>query len=172
MIYLSNFKACKNDPRAISIAASAPGWKGAVRKDLAPKLSTVAKFKKGEITDMEYIMEYADVIYSHDLDKLAEELDGHVLLCHCPKASPCHRLLLGVYLRIETGIEIEEIGGFAEAWQEPVKNKEQPMRMIIDDELKDKYGLHGKFKDDNIIGHWRELKSMGALEIFKTELSL
>ena len=166
MIYLSNFKTCKNDPRAISIAAWTPGWKGAVRKDLAPKLSTVSKFKKGEITDMEYIAEYTNVVYSHDLDELVKELDGHVLLCHCQKNLLCHRLLLAQYLNLETGIEFEEIGGFAEVWQEPVKKKEYPMRILLDEEELDKYGLRGRFKDDNIIGHWRELKEIGATGLF------
>jgi len=168
MIYLSNFRTAGKDSRAISIAAITPKWfKGAIRKDLAPKFSTVTKFKKGEITNAQYIAEYCDVIYSHDLDKLAEELDGHVLLCYCSKNDMCHRLLLGLYLQVETGVKIEEIGGFGDRFAESFEKNGVPMQILLDDKDKDRYKLHGKFEDDNIVGHWRELKSIGATNIFK-----
>jgi len=167
MIYLSNFRTAGKDKRAVSIAAMTPkDFEGEVRKDLAPKLSTLTAYKKGEITDMEYIAEYVNVIYSHDIDRLAEELDGHVLLCYCPKTALCHRLLLAQYLHLETRVEFEEIGGFAEAWQVPVKNKAHPLEMALSEDMLNKCDLHGKFPNDNIVGHWRELKKIGALDIF------
>ena len=169
MIYLSNFRTAGKDERAISIAAITPKWyKGAVRKDLAPKLSTLTKYKKGEITEAEYMYEYVNVIYSHDLDHLAEELDGHVLLCYCSKNELCHRLLLGLYLQKETGIGIEEIGGFGETWKGHVERKEYPIQIGLGSNEKDKYKLHNKFDDDNIVGHWQELKKIGATELFIT----
>ena len=167
MIYLSNFRTSGKDDRAISIAAITPKWyKGAVWKDLAPILSMVTGVKKGEMTMVEYIGEYTEIVYKHDLDQLAKELDGHVLLCYCPKNELCHRLLLGAYLNIETGIEVQEIGGFGENWQDLVVNKNRPMNLILSEDEKDKYNLHGKFEHDNIIGHWRELKAIGATELF------
>ena len=168
MIYLSNFRTAGKDSRAVSIAAITPkGYKGEVRKDLAPKLTTLSKYKKGEITAMQYVGEYCDVIYSHDLDKLAEELDGRVLLCYCSKNELCHRLLLGIYLKVETGIEVEEIGGFGGTYADVFAKNIVPMRIILDEEEdKDRFGLHGKFEDDNIVGHWRELKKIGAAELF------
>ena len=170
MIYLSNFRTAGKDARAISIAAITPKWyKGAVRKDLAPKLSTLTKYKKGEITLMEYIMEYCNVIYSHDLEKLAEELDGHVLLCYCSKNDLCHRMLLGAYLRIETGINVDEIGGIGENWKDGFERNEHPMRLLLTDEEKDRYGLHNKFEDDNIVGRWLELKKAGLTSLFINE---
>jgi hypothetical protein len=81
MIYLSNFRTAGKDERAISIAAITPKWfKGPCRKDLAPKLSTLTRYKKNEITMLEYTCEYTRIIYEHDLDDLVKELDGHVLL--------------------------------------------------------------------------------------------
>jgi hypothetical protein len=171
MIYLSNFRTAGKDSRAISIAAITPKWyKGAVRKDLAPKLSTVVKAKKGDMTMMEYIGEYVNIIYSHDLDQLATELDGHILLCYCSKNDVCHRMLLGAYLRIETGIEVDEIGGISENYKDGFYSNEHPMRIILEEEDKKKYGLNNRFKDDNIVGHWRELKQIGATGLFITEL--
>jgi hypothetical protein len=164
MIYLSNFRTAGKDERAISIATITPKWyKGAVRKDLAPKLSTLTKAKKGEITTMEYISEYVKIIYSHDLDTLAKELDDHVLLCYCSKNDLCHRMLLGAYLRIETGIEVDEIG---ENWKDGFYSNEHPMRILIEDEDYKKLGLNNKFEDDNIVGHWQELKQLGLTEAF------
>jgi len=125
-------------------------------------MSTVAKFKKGEMTFIEYAAEYVKIIYGHDLDMLADELDGKVLLCHCDKRSMCHRMLLGLYLRLETGCEVEEIGGFAEELEELVRVAEPPVEIYLSDENKAKYGWHEKFEDDAITGHWRELKSAGA----------
>ena len=163
MIYLSNFKTCKNDPRAISIAATAPGWKGITRKDLAPKLSTLAAYKKGEITMMEYAFEYTKIIYSHDLDTLAKELDGHVLLCHCSKNEICHRLLLGLYLHKETGIEVEEIGGFGSILTAPIHEVDHPVTFIL---KKDHPEIGFLKKGDDLVGHWRELKKIGRHGIF------
>ena len=93
------------------------GFKGEVRRDLAPTLSAVAEFRDGGDT-AEYAVEYAKIIRKHDLDALAKELDGRILLCHCSKDEFCHRLLLGFYLRKKTGIEVMEIGGFGKAWKE------------------------------------------------------
>jgi len=167
MIYLSNFRTAGNDPRAISIAALTPkGFKGERRKDLAPKFSTVKNFKDGKITNAQYIAEYCDIIYSHDLDKLVKELDGHILLCYCEKNEICHRFLLGLYLKVETGIEVEEIGGFDEKFKESFEKNGIPMRLLLSEEEKNKYGLHNKYEDDNIIGHWRELNAIGANELF------
>ena len=165
---MSNFRTAGKDSRAVSIAAVTPKWyKGAVRKDLAPKLSTMTKFKKGEITNVQYIAEYCDIIYSHDIDQLAEELDGKVLLCYCSKKDLCHRLLLGLYLQIETGIEVQEIGGFGDQYAAAFYENDPPMQIILTEEDKDKYNLHGKFEDDKIVGHWRELKPIGATGLFR-----
>jgi len=173
MIYLSNFGTAGKDSRAISIAAISPKWyKGAVRKDLAPKLSTLTKLKKGQITDIEYTAKYCDIIYSHDLDKLVKELDDHVLLCYCSKDVLCHRTLLGLYLQVETGIEVQEIDGFGEKFSAAFTENDVPMRIVLDDEDKNKYGLQDKFENDNIVGHWRELKALGALEIYKHPIAL
>jgi hypothetical protein len=164
MIYLSNFRTAGKDERAISIAAITPKWyKGAVRKDLAPKLSTLTKFKKGEITMMEYAFEYTKIIYSHDLDKLAEELDGHVLLCYCSKNDMCHRLLLGLYLNRETGIEVEEIGGFGNIITAPITEVDHPVTFILQ---KDDPDIDFVKKGDDLVGHWRKLKEIGKQGIF------
>jgi len=163
MIYLSNFNTAKNDPRAISIAALARGWQGPSRKDLAPKLSTLTAYKKGEITMMEYAFEYTKIIYGHDLDTLAEELGGHVLLCCCSKNEFCHRLLLGLYLHKETKVEVEEIGGFGSILTAPISEVDHPVTFTLE---QDDPEIGFLKKGDDLVGHWRDLKKIGRHAIF------
>jgi len=168
MIYLSNFRTAGKDERAISIAAITPKWyKGAVRKDLAPKLSTLTSYKKGEITPLEYIFEYTDVIYKHDLEKLVKELDGHVLLCYCSKNEMCHRTLLGLCLHKELGVEIEEVGGYSDNIAEVYAEKGYAAELEADEkDLSDPKvaKILGDGKD--LIGHWKELKAINRLDLF------
>ena len=59
-----------------------------------------------------------------------------------------------------------EVGGLADRYIEAFQNKDAPMRLLLTREDKDKYNLHDTFEDDNIIGHWQELKKMNKLEVF------
>jgi len=164
MIYLSNFRTAGKDERAVSIAAMTPkGFKGKVRKDLAPKLSTLTAYKKGEITMMEYAFEYTKIIYSHDLDTLVEELNGRVLLCHCLKNEFCHRLLLGLYVHKETKVEVEEIGGFGSILTAPISEVDHPVTFTLE---QDDPGIDFLKKGDDLVGHWQELKKIGRHDIF------
>jgi len=143
MIYLSDFITAGKDERAISIAAMRPGiFKGEARKDLAPKFSSMAKYRDCKYA--EFASEYTEIVYSHNLDALAKELDGRILLCNCPKDEFCHRLLLGFYLHKETGIEVEEIGGFGEIWKKLAENKDEPMRIFLDERMFPKHDRHGR----------------------------
>jgi hypothetical protein len=40
------------------------------------------------------------------------------------------------------------------------------MRILLEDDDYKDIGLHKKFEDDNIVGHWRELKQLGFTEAF------
>ena len=167
MIYLSNFRQSGKDDRAISIAAITPKWyKGAVRKDLAPRQTTLTNFHNGNITMAEYSYEYVDMIYTHDLDKLAEELDGHVLLCYCSKDEFCHRLLLGLYLHKETGIEVQEIGGFGTIISKPFNEVTLPVDYTTSREELDANGLTD-WNIESLVGHWQELKKLGKTHLFQ-----
>jgi hypothetical protein len=164
MIYLSDFRTAGKDARAVSIAAITPkGFKGEVRKDLAPPFSLVKKYKKGEITTLEYAFGYTRIIYDHDLDTLAKELDGRVLLCYCSKNDFCHRLLLGLYLHKETGVEVEEIGGFGTILTAPLDEVDPPVSFTL---LEDDPEINFLKKDDDMVGHWRELKALNKQRLF------
>jgi hypothetical protein len=167
MIYLSNFSTAAKDTRAVSIATLPPKWyKGVCRKDLAPKVSTLRDMKSGNKSNLEYTLEYLEIIYSLDIEKLSKELDEHILLCFCSKKDFCHRFILGSMLKTETGIEVEELNGFDDRWKDDFENNVKPVNLILTKEEKSLYGLDGKFENDDIIGHWSELNEIGATELF------
>jgi hypothetical protein len=166
MIYLSNFAASGNHPDAVSIAAITPrGFKGGVRKDLAPPFSLVKAYKDEKITEAEYIMEYGKRIYSLDIERIAGELDGKILLCYCDKNAMCHRTLLGLFLNTELGVEVEEIGGFGELFTVPFNEVGNPLTLFLTPEQIEKHGLQD-LGTNNIIGKWRELKKRNLLNLF------
>jgi hypothetical protein len=167
MIYLSNFNTAGSDDRAVSIAAITPrGFKGAVRKDLAPKFSLVKAYKAGKITEAEYIMEYGWQIYALDLEQVAKEMDGKILLCYCDKNELCHRLLLGLILHSELGVEIEEIGGFGDILTVPFNEVGNPLIITLSDKEIEENGLQYLGTND-IIGKWRELKDLNLLNLYQ-----
>ncbi|MDR0374726.1 MAG: hypothetical protein LBH85_03275 [Treponema sp.] len=166
MIYLSNFAMAGKDSRAVSIAAITPrGFKGAVRKDLAPPFSLVKAYKDEKITEAEYILEYGKRIYALDLERIAEELDEKILLCYCDKNAMCHRTLLGLFLHTELGVEVEEIGGFGELFTVPFNEVENPMTLFLTPEQIEKHGLQD-LETNDIIGKWKELKKRNLLNLF------
>jgi hypothetical protein len=110
-------------------------------------------------------MEYGRQIYALDLERIAEELDGKILLCYCDKNAMCHRTLLGIFLHTELGIEVEEIGGFGELFNVPFNEVENPLTLILNDEQIEKYNLRD-LGTNNIIGKWRELKKRNLLHLF------
>jgi hypothetical protein len=154
------------DSRAVSIAAITPrGFKGAVRKDLAPPFSLVKAYKDEKITEAEYILEYGKRIYALDLERIAEELDEKILLCYCDKNAMCHRTLLGLFLHTELGVEVEEIGGFGELFTVPFNEVENPMTLFLTPEQIEKHGLQD-LETNDIIGKWKELKKRNLLNLF------
>jgi uncharacterized protein YeaO (DUF488 family) len=180
MIYLSNFTTAGKDNRAVSIAAITPrGFKGEVRKDLAPSVSLFRSFKKNEITMEQFISEYCLKIYDMDLEKLAADLDGKVLLCYCDKNQFCHRTLLGLILHAELDIEVEEVTGFAELNQESYDLKENPMvhrpsldfakkygfaDLLLSDAEKKKQGFYGE--EPVLSNKWLEMKQRGLSYVY------
>jgi hypothetical protein len=177
MIYLSNFATAGKDDRAVSIAAITPkGFAGIIRKDLAPKWSLVKSLKDGKITPLEYMADYTAQLYRLDLEQVAADLEGKVLLCYCKKTQFCHRHLLGMLLHKEFGVEVEEIGGFAEGDARIFAESGYPIEYRLDDEdmqddvvaeimrHKTAAGKHQQERD--IIGHYKEQKAAGRLNLF------
>jgi uncharacterized protein (DUF488 family) len=108
MIYTSCYKKNQNNPLAVSIAGRPiEGYQGKEYRALAPKLWFFKKYK--EDGDQEFYVEhfYKEVLDVLDPIKVAEELDGMVLLCY-EETGFCHRHVVAQWLR-HAGIEVEEI---------------------------------------------------------------
>jgi uncharacterized protein YeaO (DUF488 family) len=182
MIYLSNFAMAGKDSRAVSIAAITPrGFKGTVRKDLAPPFSLVKAFQDDRITMEQYIAEYCGKIYQMDLENIASDLEGKIALCYCKKDQFCHRTLLGLILHCELDTDVEEIGGFAEANAQSYELKENPMSYNPTMDMVEKYGMRDLLLTDGekkaagfmdlsrpvLYNKWREMKNRGLLDLYK-----
>jgi uncharacterized protein YeaO (DUF488 family) len=177
MIYLSNFATAGKDDRAVSIAAITPkGFTGIIRKDLAPKWSLVKSYKDGKITPLEYMIDYTAQLYKLDLEQVAADLEGKVLLCYCKKTQFCHRSLLGMLLHKEFGVEVEEIGGFTDGDAQIFKESGYPIKIIIEesdltaDDLIDNIVKEIMSNNGNIIGNYKKLKDVGRLHLFANQL--
>jgi hypothetical protein len=171
MIYLSNFITAGNDDRAISIARiAARGFPGEKRPDLAPTQKSLTLLHQKKITVAEFAIEYMHKMYEHiDFQDEAEMLDGKVLLCHCDKQKFCHRALFGMFLHVETGIEVAEIGGygdwFLQILAEIKSGKGYPIDWILDKDTIDFFDL-SDITDGGLIGHWQALSERGLLALY------
>ena len=112
----------------------------------------MAKYK--DCRYAEFVSEYTEIVYSHNLDALAKELDGRILLCN---------LLLGLYLHKETKVEVEEIGGFGSILTAPISEVDHPVTFTLE---QDDPEIGFLKKGDDLVGHWRELKKIDRHDIF------
>jgi uncharacterized protein YeaO (DUF488 family) len=164
MLYLSNFATSGTADNAVSIARFAPKWyKGMRRKELAPSVSLLKRYKNSNGSlYKEFTIEYIGYIYeTFDFDDLAAQLDGKIILCWCSKHNYCHRLLLAKHLQIETGIEVEELGGFGDVLTMPFDELGPFVSFpVVDEELKSHGIMDG-------VGSWRAIKKLGMLDKYK-----
>ena len=96
------------NPLAVSIAGRcSDSYKGLEYKKLAPRLWFFKKYK--EDGDQEFYIEhyYKEVLELLDPLKVAEELEGKILLCY-EESGFCHRHVVAQWLR-HAGIDVEEL---------------------------------------------------------------
>lgn len=109
MIYTSNFAKAsyldKNEYDLYSIALYKPKFVNYYYKTipmLAPEKDLLSDYKKGIVTDEEYIKRYTEMIERKGFDKIRKFLieleNGNdktvLLLCYCGKGKFCHRHIL------------------------------------------------------------------------------
>ena len=104
-------KNAKN-PNAVSIAGKCPDWyTGREYKKLAPKYWFFKKYKDGEITKEEYVINYyKEVLSKLDPQKVFEELgENSVILCWEKTGEFCHRHIVSYWLEQNLKIKIKEL---------------------------------------------------------------
>jgi hypothetical protein len=68
-----------------------------------------------------------------------------------------------LYLHKETGVEVEEIGGFGNILTLPLDEVDHPVCFTL---LEDDPEINFLKKDDDMVGHWREMKAMNKQHLF------
>jgi hypothetical protein len=115
MITTSCFKYSKDREHTVSIARNdfpwpMKGYKFEKYPDLMPSLSLLRAWKAGEITKEIYTQRYYNETLSKlDPQKVYNDLDGKILLCHEPSGEFCHRHLVARWLENSLNVKVAEL---------------------------------------------------------------
>jgi len=98
MLYTAQFRYPGADRMDITVKSGANG----PGKAFIPTWPMVMDWKNGKITDAQYTTLYMNILakQTYALDQLAVEATVRdvVLVCYCPPATFCHRILLARHL--------------------------------------------------------------------------
>lgn len=112
-VYTSNYARNSENPNSYAISVYGPNWyKGKSFKLLAPKHQTVIDYKKGSITEAEYIKQYLEYITrdGQTAQTLYDAIpENAILLCYESPNEFCHRRVFAEWIKYELGIEIPEL---------------------------------------------------------------
>ena len=115
MIRTSCFKKSKDEAHTVSIARSDFPWpmKGYRFEKYLPlllSLSLLREWRAGKISKEAYTQRYYNETLSRlDPQKVYNDLDGKILLCHEPPGEFCHRRLVARWLEDSLNIEVPEL---------------------------------------------------------------
>ena len=78
--------------------------------DLIPSLSLLRAWRAGSITKETYVERYYNETLSKlDPQKVYNDLDGKILLCHEPSGEFCHRRLVARWLEDSLNVKVPEL---------------------------------------------------------------
>ena len=78
--------------------------------DLMPSLSLLRAWRAGAITKEAYVERYYNETLSKlDPQKVYNDLDGKILLCHEPSGEFCHRRLVARWLEDSLNVKVPEL---------------------------------------------------------------
>ena len=115
MIATSCFKDSKNREHTVSIARSdfpwpMKGYRFEKYPDLIPSLHLFRAWRAGDITKETYTQRYYNETLSKlDPQKVYNDLDGKILLCHEPPGAFCHRRLVATWLENSLNVKVAEL---------------------------------------------------------------
>ena len=113
MIYTSYFAHYKGDD-GVAICLWLPSWSTNIKHypELAPTQDILLKWKnsaQSKLDERDYIETYKkEVLGKLDVNKVAKDLDGKVLLCYEKTGKFCHRNIVRDWF-IENGYECKEL---------------------------------------------------------------
>jgi hypothetical protein len=112
-IFTSNYSRHGSSRSAIGISYKRPQYfSGAMMFILAPNRDDVIAIRNQQIDQREYTKRYIETLKSRQLNPqyIIDLIPNNaILLCFEPPGEFCHRRVLAEWLRLHTGINIEEI---------------------------------------------------------------
>lgn len=117
MIYTGYFAKVNDYKKAnlvtVSIAGKAPDfYNGAQYKALAPTWKIFSRWKKGEIDDMQYTVEFTQQLATLDKEAVRRMLNSFggdiILLCYEKPGTFCHRHIVADWIESNLGMRVEE----------------------------------------------------------------
>ena len=99
----------------VSVAGITPEFfKGEKWIDFAPRKSFFSKWKRGELSNKEYMKEYLNYLKTlpkEDIEELREltKTNKFVMCCYEKTGDFCHRHYLGAFLRKVYGFKVQEL---------------------------------------------------------------
>ena len=115
MIKTSYFKKAKDFSNVVSIARSdfpwtMKGYRFNKYPALLPTLALLRGWRAGNITESEYTQRYyKETLSKLNPEKVYNDLDGKILLCHEPSGMFCHRRLVARWIKESLGAEVPEL---------------------------------------------------------------
>jgi uncharacterized protein (DUF488 family) len=78
--------------------------------DLMPSLHLLREWRAGTITEEAYTQRYYnETLHKLDPQKVYNDLDGKILLCHEPPGAFCHRQLVARWLESSLDVKVVEL---------------------------------------------------------------
>lgn len=115
MIRTSYFKKSKDEAHTISIARNdfpwpMKGYRFAKYPALYPSLSLLRAWRAGKISEEVYTQRYYhETLSMLDPQRVYNDLDGTILLCHEPPGAFCHRRLVARWLEDSLNVKVPEL---------------------------------------------------------------
>jgi uncharacterized protein YeaO (DUF488 family) len=104
--YFAHYKG----QNGIAITAYKPKfWNGPVYSSLAPSKDLLNRYKSGQVTDEQYVVEFKAHLSTLDTQKVWSDVGDKVLLCYETADKFCHRHLVAAWIRESLGHEVLEI---------------------------------------------------------------
>lgn len=95
----------------IAVSITVPEyWKGEIVRELNPPFSLLNQYKKGLITDSEYVKIFnKKVLDNLDILEIANKVNNKVMLCWEKSGKLCHRHIIAAWLKKNLNVEVVEL---------------------------------------------------------------
>jgi len=110
-IFKTSYFAKYKGENGIAVSVTIPkNWSGGLIRELNPPFYLLNQYKKGLVTDSQYIEIYnKKVLNNLDVKEIANKVNGKVMLCWEKSGKFCHRHIVAAWLSKNLNVEVVEI---------------------------------------------------------------